>query len=339
MSAALASAAPATTNSDALVSLTANTLTANTPQDEKTAALNAVATDALTSITRGPSNAREGSPFRAEPEPNTPGFSLRNANATAHLAMFADADKETLEKNLSRWGFDASTLHLFADRATDAQGFAVADPAGNIYVSYLGTTSLPDLMTDLSMKLIAPEWSSARGLRVHNGFDTDFNGVWSQVEDLINEIRRKVGDKGTLFLTGHSMGGALAELSALRARGLWNVAPEKLQVYTFGAPRVGNETYAETYNTQVPRTFSVVTQHSNWRDPISNFPPRWLGYRETGETVLLGDNGQIEPGAPERSGNWDWLPLPYLEQRFEIHRMSSYLDRIERADAVASAAA
>lgn len=49
---------------------------------------------------------------------------------------------------------------------------------------------------------------------------------------------------------GHSLGGALAQLAAFdivqraREEGL----PLKVEVYTFGAPRVGNHAFAREYN-------------------------------------------------------------------------------------------
>ena len=49
-----------------------------------------------------------------------------------------------------------------------------------------------------------------------------------------------------LYLTGHSLGGAAATLSAARLADL-GVAPQQLEVITFGAPAVGNEAFARTY--------------------------------------------------------------------------------------------
>ena len=49
-----------------------------------------------------------------------------------------------------------------------------------------------------------------------------------------------------IYLTGHSLGGAVATLAAARLADL-GVRPEQLEVITFGAPAVGNEAFARAY--------------------------------------------------------------------------------------------
>ena len=56
----------------------------------------------------------------------------------------------------------------------------------------------------------------------------------------------KVHPEKKLYLTGHSLGGAVAVLAAARLTDL-GVPPEQLEVITFGAPAVGNEAFAKTY--------------------------------------------------------------------------------------------
>lgn len=50
----------------------------------------------------------------------------------------------------------------------------------------------------------------------------------------------------SLYITGHSLGGAVATLAAARLADM-GVAPEQLKVITFGAPAVGNEAFARAY--------------------------------------------------------------------------------------------
>ena len=49
-----------------------------------------------------------------------------------------------------------------------------------------------------------------------------------------------------LYITGHSLGGAAATLAAARLSDL-GVAPGQLEVITFGAPAVGNDSFARHY--------------------------------------------------------------------------------------------
>ena len=63
-----------------------------------------------------------------------------------------------------------------------------------------------------------------------------------------------------IYCTGHSLGGALATLAAFDiSRAMeWVNRPTKIICYTFGAPRIGNYAFAETYNRLVPETWNVV---------------------------------------------------------------------------------
>jgi pimeloyl-ACP methyl ester carboxylesterase len=45
------------------------------------------------------------------------------------------------------------------------------------------------------------------------------------------------------YIVGHSMGGALAQLAALDVR--FAGAASRVHVYTFGAPRIGNDAFAD----------------------------------------------------------------------------------------------
>lgn len=62
------------------------------------------------------------------------------------------------------------------------------------------------------------------------------------------EVARQLqaNPQSTLYLTGHSLGGAVATLSAARLADL-GVSSEQLKVITFGAPAVGNEAFARAY--------------------------------------------------------------------------------------------
>ena len=61
---------------------------------------------------------------------------------------------------------------------------------------------------------------------------------------------------GLCISAGHSLGGALATLAAYDVvkRFPWGSA----QVYTVGAPRVGNRAFRREYNARVPDTWTII---------------------------------------------------------------------------------
>jgi triacylglycerol lipase len=95
----------------------------------------------------------------------------------------------------------------------------------------------------------------------------------------VTEAARKFNNSKTCFVTGHSLGAALAVLAALNLG--TTVFPlggrnGKVQMYNFAGPRVGDKTFADAYNYFVPGSFRVVNQ----ADMVPVVPPsRILKYQ------------------------------------------------------------
>lgn len=73
-----------------------------------------------------------------------------------------------------------------------------------------------------------------------------------------------------IIFTGHSLGGALANLSSLTFVEEHPNKYPKLLLYTFGQPRVGNHNYADYHNKLIPNDYRVV----HHLDPIPHLPPQ-----------------------------------------------------------------
>jgi len=80
--------------------------------------------------------------------------------------------------------------------------------------------------------------------RVHPGFAGSLDRLWT---DLVAAVERLSGGDPAirLYFTGHSKGGALANLAAVCARQAWPEATVK--VATFGAPRAGDAVFGQAY--------------------------------------------------------------------------------------------
>ncbi|KAK2077296.1 hypothetical protein QBZ16_004930 [Prototheca wickerhamii] len=88
-----------------------------------------------------------------------------------------------------------------------------------------------------------------------------------------------------LFVTGHSLGGALAILAAADIRRRHPDLP--MTVYTYGAPRVGNLGFVQEYLRRVPDTWAVV----NDQDPIPRIPKGW--FHNAGNCVVINGRGDL----------------------------------------------
>lgn len=152
------------------------------------------------------------------------------------------------------------------------------------------------LLTNAANLLVAPQGElaaefAAAGVtaRWHQGFVGAVTAVWPTLFPAVEaEARRQ--DR-PLWVTGHSLGGALALLAAwLLKRRFVNVH----QVVTFGAPMVGNAEVSAALN----REFGGrITRYVNGPDPVPLLPMMSLvanDYAHCDRCVSLGDGAAAD---------------------------------------------
>jgi len=156
------------------------------------------------------------------------------------------------------------SFQFFEGKGTivDTQAFIVSI-AQCAVLAFRGTESLQDLITDfLLAKSICVRWLRVPELKVHKGFCAAYSVVRPRVISAIRLLK-----PGQVYLTGHSLGGALATIAALDI----NLEFPGIQVtmYNFGSPRVGNPVFARLYDRNVADSHRVV--HSG--DFVTKTPP------------------------------------------------------------------
>ncbi len=146
------------------------------------------------------------------------------------------------------------------------------------------------LLTDAVNLLILPvgdlgtDFAAAGvGTRWHSGFIRALGEIWDPLFAAV-EAERKKSDR-PFWITGHSLGGALALLAAWRFKRKFVSVH---QIYTFGAPMVGNAEAAKT----IDREFGdKIYRYVNHQDPIPQLPTVSLLANQYGhcqKEVLLG---------------------------------------------------
>ena len=113
---------------------------------------------------------------------------------------------------------------------------------------------------------------------VHAGFQRALDDVWAPIETALKQLH------GPLFITGHSLGGALAVLAAARL----SSDQVKRAVYIYGAPRVGNSEFVKNYPANVS-----VHRIVNDDDIVTTVPPALFGFRHVGEARSITEDGQL----------------------------------------------
>lgn len=166
----------------------------------------------------------------------------------------------------------------------NTQAFEAHDDE-HIVVAFRGTESpttidgLKDwFVTNAANFLILPEGrmgtdfaAAGVGARFHQGFINAIADIWDPVFEKVQAERAR--NDRPLWLTGHSLGGALALLAAwLFQRKFVPVH----QIYTFGGPMIGNDHAAKAINLAYP---NKIFRYVDLIDPIPKLP-----------TVSLADN-------------------------------------------------
>jgi len=156
------------------------------------------------------------------------------------------------------------------------------------------------MQIDANFPLIpAPQWGA--GVMVHNGFNAAMRSVFTRVRDAI----QSQNPRGTkrVWLTGHSLGGALA---FLHAQALTRETPINVQgVSTYGAPRVGNPIWNRTYNSRLGNNTQRWVNNADFVtllvQPVGTQPQQVLTYQHVGMTHNIQANGRIRPNDQERA--------------------------------------
>ena len=210
-------------------------------------------------------------------------YSDRTAALMAKIAMltyvaFEDADKRKILDGILTHG-RVKLLETLVARETEA---LVADTDKFVVVAFRGSTSRRDLRTDLQTRFnvskIDLEGRSVT-VAVHSGFYKAF----AKIEQPLRALLEKTGEK-PIYLTGHSLGGALALVASAVFGGSAEFGDRIAAVYTFGAPRVAQGNFAEII--KAPH-YRIV----NSGDVVPLVPANWLlGYSHTGTPVLLKKN-------------------------------------------------
>ncbi|QDT53008.1 Lipase (class 3) [Caulifigura coniformis] len=158
-----------------------------------------------------------------------------------------------------------------------SEGFVAADERA-VVISFRGTKGLADIVTDI--KGLAKDQF---GGHVHSGFSKALDVIYDDAAEAAIGLGAR---SKTVWITGHSLGGALATAFTLKA-----LKEEGISVHgivTFGQPLVMSENLCgflhDTFN---DRYLRIVNQ----TDPITRLIPK---YRHAGARAQLTDDGNYE---------------------------------------------
>jgi hypothetical protein len=257
----------------------------------------------------GPDDARLAPTWRAA-------YSDRTALLMAELAELAYQDQGQLPALLQAGGFQL----VGAFNAASVAGFVAVAPGQLAVLAWRGTADLADWGYDLDARPI--EMPGPLGIEVHEGFWRAFSAAQTAARALVDRIPADLG----LYITGHSLGGALAQIGAAAFE-----RDTLAACYTFGSPRVATARFDELV--KCPH-YRVVDQ---W-DLVPAVPPALHGFRHTGDPRLLKGDAPIQALRRDREliprvlvDLWSLLAWPFRKRLTAVddHMIWNYRRRLQ----------
>lgn len=190
----------------------------------------------------------------------------------AKLSAIAYKNEKAAVADCKKLGFPWAKLI-----SKDGAEVLVAKDRNDMWFAFRGTepSKLNDVMADLKVV----KNTAMAGGKVHGGFKQEVDDVWMDIlEELEHNDQLKV--RKDVYMTGHSLGAAMATISSTR------YVPEEL--FTFGSPRVGGPRFIK--NVKCPHY-----RFMNNNDIVCRIPPAWLGFRHHGEMIYFDRFGNHSP--------------------------------------------
>ncbi|GBF76563.1 hypothetical protein PA598K_05041 [Paenibacillus sp. 598K] len=147
------------------------------------------------------------------------------------------------------------------DNPLERFGF-ILESDRSIIVAFRGTGSSADWTVDVTARQM-PYPFHRKGGKTHIGFTE----LYASCRGPLLKLLRSLPRTKNLYVTGHSLGGALAVLAGADIAS--SAVHDQPSVYTYGAPRVGDPTFARFFN----RRIDVSCRYSNQSDIVPRLPP------------------------------------------------------------------
>jgi triacylglycerol lipase len=227
-----------------------------------------------------------------------PDLSLTNCKAPGELKRVLDL-RELRQIDLTNLG-DLEDLVAGVKKVYFGFALKAVDGSGNAIIAFRGTQALFEWLMDATVIQVPLPmiWFTGVKLKFANAH-FGFLFLYAFLIRWIIEAGSWLRQMRTCYVTGHSLGAALAVLAALTLGTLClplGGVSGKVQMYNFAGPRVGDPSFVAAYNHFVPYSYRV----TNLADPVTLIPPENIfeyQYRHIGpaqaEWSFLNQSGDV----------------------------------------------
>lgn len=192
-----------------------------------------------------------------------------------------------------------------------------------LFVTYRSTSAktkkeyTKNVITDLDGAMVEVDWISSEDVLVHRGFDSEYDRFRDTMLEIINENK-----PSKIILSGHSLGSALATLSALDLSMNYGY---DVSLVSMGGPRVGNKEYRELMDNYVKDNYRIYIP----QDPIINIPGSLKDYEHSGFAFGINPDGTHNSDI-----NIDHFGFnayrSIFDERFNVHHLGNYIKSINK---------
>lgn len=140
-------------------------------------------------------------------------------------------------------------------------GFILESPQ-EIIVAFRGTSSTTNWISDIIASQKKFKYVKEDCL-THRGFTDIYSSARNQIMSALSNLP---SDK-TLYVTGHSLGAALATLCAIDIAA--NTEYDSLYLFTYGGPRVGDPSFSKVFTKYVRGSYRIANEF----DVVTHAPP------------------------------------------------------------------
>ena len=176
--------------------------------------------------------------------------------AMSSLAAYSDDESFLVRNNLNSRGWKIEPLNVDKN-GLKTKAYLVGKKFFDGQIKKIlvicGTEDIRDVEVDFRLGGVNLHKDESDNIFVHKGFRdyTDATLADGIAEFIVDELKNN--PKETLYLTGHSLGGSVAIVTAIRLHDL-GVDKNRMKVITFGALAVGNKNLADYYADKIDLT-------------------------------------------------------------------------------------
>ncbi|KAI6171529.1 Lipase domain containing protein [Aphelenchoides bicaudatus] len=137
-----------------------------------------------------------------------------------------------------------------------------------IVLAFRGTHGFIQLIYEIDRTVFKEKINATIGGQVANYFYSVYTAVMDNgLSDSLSQLVKDHPDYD-VWVTGHSLGGALASIAASEIIALNYVSADKVKLYTFGQPRTGDVEYAAAHDKIVPTSYRI----THYDDIVPHLP-------------------------------------------------------------------